>query len=42
MKRLFKTYLEKPELAGLILLVLLIVLFQVRSHGVFLNQDNLR
>ncbi|RRH94816.1 ABC transporter permease [Mesorhizobium tamadayense] len=42
MKRLFKTYLEKPELAGLILLVLLIALFQVRSHGVFLNQDNLR
>ncbi|MBZ9707375.1 ABC transporter permease [Mesorhizobium sp. ESP7-2] len=42
MKRLFKTYLEKPELAGLILLVLLIVLFQIRSQGVFLNQDNLR
>ncbi len=42
MKRLFKTYLEKPELAGLILLVLLIVLFQIRSHGIFLNQDNLR
>ncbi|TJX59729.1 MAG: ABC transporter permease, partial [Mesorhizobium sp.] len=32
MKRLIKTYLEKPELAGLILLVLLVVLFQVRSH----------
>ncbi|TIV83546.1 MAG: ABC transporter permease, partial [Mesorhizobium sp.] len=42
LKRLFKTYLEKPELAGLILLVLLIILFQVRSHGVFLNADNLR
>ena len=41
-KRLFKTYLEKPELAGLILLLLLIVVFQIRSHGVFLNQDNLR
>jgi len=41
-KRFFKTYLEKPELAGVILLVLLIVLFQVRSHGIFLNQDNLR
>jgi len=41
-KRFFKTYLEKPELAGLILLVLLIVLFQIRSHGIFLNQDNLR
>jgi simple sugar transport system permease protein len=42
LKRLFKTYLEKPELAGLILLVLLVVIFQVRSDGVFLNQDNLR
>lgn len=41
-KRLFKTYLEKPELAGLILLLLLIIVFQIRSHGVFLNQDNLR
>jgi simple sugar transport system permease protein len=41
-KRLFKTYLEKPELAGLILLVLLVVVFQIRSNGVFLNQDNLR
>jgi simple sugar transport system permease protein len=41
-KRLFKTYLEKPELAGLILLVVLIVVFQIRSNGVFLNQDNLR
>ncbi len=42
MKRLFKTYLEKPELAGLILLVVLIIVFQIRSSGVFLNQDNLR
>ena len=42
MKRLFKTYLEKPELAGLILLVVLIIVFQIRSNGVFLNQDNLR
>jgi simple sugar transport system permease protein len=42
LKRLFKTYLEKPELAGLILLVVLIVVFQIRSNGVFLNQDNLR
>ncbi len=42
MKRLFKTYLEKPELAGLILLVLLVIVFQIRSNGVFLNQDNLR
>lgn len=42
MKRLFKTYLEKPELAGLILLVALIVLFQIRSNGVFLSYDNVR
>jgi len=42
MKRLFKTYLEKPELAGVILLVLLVIVFQIRSDGVFLNQDNLR
>jgi simple sugar transport system permease protein len=42
LKRLFKTYLEKPELAGLILLVVLVVVFQIRSDGVFLNQDNLR
>jgi simple sugar transport system permease protein len=41
-KRLFKTYLEKPELAGLILLVALIVLFQIRSDGVFLSYDNVR
>jgi simple sugar transport system permease protein len=41
-KRLFKTYLEKPELAGLILLVALIVLFQFRSNGVFLSYDNVR
>jgi simple sugar transport system permease protein len=42
LKRLFKTYLEKPELAGLILLVVLIVVFEIRSKGIFLNQDNLR
>lgn len=42
MKRLFKTYLEKPELAGLILLIALILLFQFRSNGVFLSYDNVR
>ena len=42
LKRLFKTYLEKPELAGLILLIVLMIVFQIRSNGVFLNQDNLR
>jgi simple sugar transport system permease protein len=42
MKRLLKIYLEKPELAGIILLVVLIVLFQIRSDGVFLSLQNLR
>lgn len=42
MKRLLKIYFEKPELAGVLLLVILVVVFQVRSNGVFLNQDNLR
>ncbi|TIT44224.1 MAG: ABC transporter permease, partial [Mesorhizobium sp.] len=42
MKRLLKIYFEKPELAGVLLLVILVAVFQVRSNGVFLNQDNLR
>ena len=42
MKRILKVYLEKPELAGLFLLVVLIAIFQIRSDGVFLNMDNLR
>lgn len=42
MKNLLKIYLEKPELAGVVLLVLLAVFFQFRSNGVFLNADNLR
>jgi simple sugar transport system permease protein len=42
MKRLLKIYLEKPELTGIILLVVLIVLFQIRSDGVFLSLQNLR
>lgn len=40
--RLLKTYLERPELAGLALLVLLVAFFQFRSDGVFLSFDNLR
>ena len=42
MKRLLKIYLARPELAGLICLVLLVALFEVRSNGVFLNGANLQ
>ncbi|MHB1101911.1 MAG: ABC transporter permease [Devosia sp.] len=42
MKKLLKIYFEKPELAGIMLLLVLIIVFQVRSDGVFLNADNVR
>lgn len=42
MKRLLKIYMEKPELAALVLLVVLIGVFQVQSGGVFLSANNLR
>jgi simple sugar transport system permease protein len=42
MRRVLKIYLEKPELAGVVLLVVLALLFQARSHGVFLSAENLR
>ncbi|HLW93496.1 MAG TPA: ABC transporter permease [Roseiarcus sp.] len=42
MKNLFRIYLEKPELAGLALLILLAALFDARSGGAFLSADNLR
>ncbi len=42
MKRMLKIYMEKPELAALLLLFLLVVLFQIRSGGVFLSFENLR
>jgi simple sugar transport system permease protein len=42
MKRLFKIYLEKPELAGLVLLVVLMIFFQIKSDGIFLDTENLR
>jgi simple sugar transport system permease protein len=42
MKRFLKIYLDKPELAGLVLLVVLVVLFQLRSSGIFLSFENLR
>jgi simple sugar transport system permease protein len=41
-KRLFRIYLEKPELAGIALLLVLTVLFDIRSGGVFLSAENLR
>lgn len=42
MKRLLKIYMEKPELAALVLLILLIAVFQFLSDGIFLNANNLR
>ena len=42
MKRLLRICLEKPELAGIALLVLLAVVFEIRSNGVFLSAENLR
>ena len=42
MRNLFRIYLEKPELAGIALLVLLAAVFEVRSDGAFLSADNLR
>ncbi|HZZ62202.1 MAG TPA: ABC transporter permease [Roseiarcus sp.] len=42
MKRLFKVYLDKPELAGVVLLALLVVLFQFTSNGFFLSYENMR
>ena len=42
MKRLFKIYLDKPELAGVVLLALLVVLFEFTSTGFFLSYENMR
>jgi simple sugar transport system permease protein len=42
MKRLFKIYLAKPELAGVVLLALLVVLFEFTSNGFFLSYENMR
>ena len=42
MRNLFRISLEKPELAGVALLVLLAALFEARSAGAFLSGDNLR
>ena len=42
MKRFLKIYLDKPELAGLALLVILIIIFQIKSNGVLLSFENIR
>lgn len=42
MRRMIKISLEKPELAGFVFLVLLTIVFQYQSGGVFLNQFNLQ
>ena len=42
MKRVLKVYMEKPELAALVLLVVLAVFFDIRSDGIFLSAENVR
>ena len=42
MKRLLKIYMEKPELAAIVFLVVLTMVFHVRSNAVFLNLQNLQ
>lgn len=42
MRRLVKLALQKPELAGFMLLLLLVFVFQVRTEGLFLSTNNLR
>lgn len=42
MKRFLKIYMERPELAGLALLIVLTIFFQFKSGGIFLNAANLQ
>ncbi len=42
MRRLFKLSLQKPELAGALLMFVLVVFFQIRSDYVFLSTNNIR
>ncbi len=42
MRRLFKIYLDKPELAGVVLLIALTIVFEFTSKGVFLSYENMR
>ncbi len=42
MKRFLKIYLDKPELAGLALLIVLVLVFQAKSNGILLSFENMR
>jgi simple sugar transport system permease protein len=42
MRRLLKLGLQKPEMAAALLLAVLVLFFQIRSHFIFLTYDNLR
>jgi simple sugar transport system permease protein len=42
MRRIFKIYLDKPELAGVVLLIVLTALFEFTSSGIFLSYENMR
>ena len=42
MKSLLKKYLQKPEFAGILLLIVLTIIFQSRSGGIFLSTENMR
>lgn len=42
MRRLLKIYLEKPELAGIVFLLLLTAVFQFQTDGAFLNAYNMQ
>ena len=42
MKRLLKLSLQKPELAALLLLLILVGVFQITSNGFFLSYANMR
>lgn len=42
MKRFLKIYLDKPELAGVVLLLALVAIFEFTSRGFLLSYDNLR
>ena len=42
MRRLLKLSLQKPELAAALLLLILIMLFQIKSNGVFISIANMR
>lgn len=42
MRRLLKLAMQKPELAAILFLLLLVAFFQIRSNGVFLGYANMR